>query len=84
MVNKLYHITDVDQAFQTFYDYELIQNLIDQQVPTVIMTKHQQKTWAKPWINPGIIKSISQRQFYSRKYIQTKDPVMKSFLLPKI
>ena len=75
--NKLYNITDVDQAFKTFY--ELIQNLIDQHVPTVIVTKCQQKTRAKPWITPGTIKSISQRQFYSRKYIQTKDLIMKSF-----
>ena len=37
--NKLYHITDVDQAFKTFYD--LVQNLIDQHVPTVIVTKRQ-------------------------------------------
>ena len=75
--NKLYHITDVDQAFKTFYD--LVQNLIDQHVPTVIVTKRQKKTRAKPWITPGIIKSISQRQYYSRKYIKTKDPTMKSF-----
>ena len=73
--NKLYSITDVDQAFKTFN--ELIQNLTDQHVP--YCDKTPTKTQAKPWITPGIIKSISQRQFYSRKYIQTKDPLMKSF-----
>ena len=75
--DKLYNITNVDQAFKTFYD--LIQNLIAQHVPTVVVTKRQQKTSTKPWITPGIIKSISNRQFYFRKFIQSKDPIMKSF-----
>ena len=32
----------------------------------------------KPWITPGIIKSISKRDFYFRKFIKSKHPDMKS------
>ena len=53
---SLYHITDVDEAFETFNT--LIQDLINQHVPTVMITKRQLKTLSKPWITPGIVKSL--------------------------
>ena len=74
---SLYHITDVDEAFETFNT--LIQDLINQHVPTVMITKRQLKTLSKPWITPGIVKSISQRNLYFSKYTKTKNPILKSF-----
>jgi len=32
----------------------------------------------KPWITPGIFKSISKRDFYFRKFIKNKHQDMKS------
>ena len=71
---SLYHITDVDKAFETFNT--LIQDLINQHVPTVMVTKRQLKTRSKPWITPGIVKSISQRNFYFSKYTKTKNHLL--------
>ena len=74
---ELYNIDDVDHAFEVFNSK--IQNLIDLHVPTVNISKRQHKTRLKPWITPGIIKSISKRNFFYRKFIKTNDPTLKSF-----
>lgn len=75
--NQLYHLTNVDEAFVTFNT--LIQELVDRHVPTVQLTRRQLKTRLKPWITPGILKSIDKRDFYSSKYPKTKDPQLKTF-----
>ena len=53
-------------------------NLLDQHLPTSKLTKRQIKTKTKPWITAGILKAISKRDFYLRKFIKAKDPITKS------
>ena len=50
-------------------------------IPTVRVTKRQLKTHTKPWITPGIVKSISKHDFFFRKSVKAKDPSLKSFYL---
>jgi len=73
---ELFHLTNTDLAFETFNT--IVQNLINRHVPTVNMTKRELKTRSKPWITQGIIKSISKRNFFFRKFSSTKDPNLKS------
>ena len=47
--------------------------LIDKHVPTVRLTKRQIQSKLKPWITPGIITSISKRDFLHRKFINAKN-----------
>lgn len=55
-----------------------IQKLVDRHVPTGRLTKRQIKTQQKPWITSAIIKSMSKRDFYFRKFTKAKDPDSKS------
>ena len=52
--------------------------LLDRHLPTVRLTKRQRKTQLKPWITFGIIKSICKRDFYFRKFLQAKNPEIKT------
>ena len=52
--------------------------LVDRHVPTVRLTKRQIKTKLKPWITPGILKSISKRNFFHKKFIKAKNPETKA------
>ena len=52
--------------------------LLDRHLPTVRLTKRQRKTQLKPWITSGIIKSICKRDFYFRKFLQAKNPEIKT------
>ena len=74
--NKLYHLTNIYQAFEVFNS--LIQDLIERHVPTVQITRRQIKTQSKPWITQGIIKSISKRNFFFRKFSKANNPITKS------
>ena len=55
--------------------------LLDRHLPTIRLTKRQRKTQLKPWITPGIIRSIARRNFFHRKFIQAKCPETKSQFL---
>ena len=50
-----------------------IKGLMERHIPTVKLTKDQVKCKLKPWITPGIVKSIDRRDFYHRKYIRCKN-----------
>ena len=67
---------DPDRCFNVFNDK--VKVLVDRHVPTVRLTKRQIKTKMKPWITNGILKSISKRDFFHRKFIKAKDPVTKA------
>ena len=67
---------DPDLCFNVFNDK--IKVLIDRHVPTVKLTKRQVKAKLKPWITPGILKSISKRDTYHRKFIKAKNPETKA------
>ena len=66
---------DTDCSFDTFYFK--MKALLDRHIPTIKLTKRQIKTKTKPWITPGIIKSMSKRDFFYRKFIKAKDPTSK-------
>ena len=57
-----------DLCFNIFNDK--IKVLLERHVPTVRLTKRQLQTKIKPWITPGILKSISRRDFHHRKFIK--------------
>ena len=42
------------------------------------MNKKDLRLQAKPWITPGILKSIKRRDKLLRKYIQLKEPIRKT------
>ena len=50
-----------------------VKDLLDRHIPTVELTKDQVKTQLKPWITPGILKSIDKRDFYHRKFTHCKN-----------
>ena len=58
-----------DQCFNIFNDK--IKVLLERHVPTVKLTKRQLQTKLKPWITPGILKSISKRDFLHRKFVKS-------------
>jgi len=61
-----------DQCFNVFNDK--IKVLLERHMLTVKLTKRQLRSKLKPWITPGILKSISNRNFYHRKFIKAKNP----------
>ena len=63
---------DPNQCFNIFNDK--IKVLLERHVPTVKLTKRQLQTKLKPWITPGILKSISKRDFHHRKFIKATKP----------
>ena len=65
-----------DKCFNVFNDKMKV--LIDRHVPTVKLTKRQIKTKLKPWITPGILKSISKRNFFHKKFVKAKNPEAKA------
>ena len=69
------HNKNVDSSFNIFID--TINNLIDKHLPSKICKnkKYQQKL--KPWITPGIIKSMSIRDKLYHTFLHCKNPVKK-------
>ena len=67
---------DPDCCFDTFYFK--IKALLDRHIPIIKLTKRQIKTKTKPWITPGIVKSMSKRDFFLHKFIKAKDPTSKA------
>ena len=55
-----------------------VKALADRYLPTVRLTKRQCKTQLKPQITTGIVKAISKRDFFFRKFVQEKNPEIKA------
>ena len=68
----------IDHCFDIFNS--TMKDLLDRHVPTVKLTKRQAKTKLKPWITFGILKAISKRDFYFRKFVKYKNPVIREEL----
>ena len=51
--------------------------LVDQHLPTANLTKKQSQQ--KPWITSGIVKSMSKRDFFYRKFLQSKTEDTRNF-----
>ena len=67
-------IQGANDEYNLFYD-ELINN-IDKHVPLKPITKKIYKQRLKPWITKGILKSISVKSQYYRKFLKTKSPIV--------
>ena len=67
---------DAEKCFNIFNDK--IKVLVDRHLPTVRLTKRQLNFKLKPWITPGIIKSISKRDTFYHKFIKAKSPETKA------
>jgi hypothetical protein len=69
---------NVDFSFDSFNS--IMGELVDRHLPTVKLTKRQiKRRFQKPWITTGILKSITKRDFFFRKFARTKSPDLKSF-----
>ena len=66
-----------DQCFESF-DTKM-QKLLEQHLPTIKLTKKQIKTRQKPWITPGIVRSMSKRDHYFRKFTKSKNVDNKTY-----
>ncbi|XP_057292033.1 uncharacterized protein LOC130614615 [Hydractinia symbiolongicarpus] len=69
---------DVNISFDKFINR--LDGLLDQHVPTRLLTRRQKKRDSNPWITKGIIKSIQQRDRLYKSLIKAKDPLIKSAL----
>ena len=67
---------DADKCFNIFNDK--IKVLVDRHLPTVRLTKRQLKLKLKPWITPGLLKSMAKRDVFYRKFIKAKSPETKT------
>uniref|UniRef100_A0A7M5VBW5 Reverse transcriptase domain-containing protein n=1 Tax=Clytia hemisphaerica TaxID=252671 RepID=A0A7M5VBW5_9CNID len=62
---------DPNKCFNIFNDKMKV--LVDRHVPTVRLTKREVQSKLKPWITPGIVKSMSKRDFFQRKSLKSKN-----------
>jgi len=63
---------DADASFTNFV--HIVEGLLDVHVPIVKLTRKQARTLNKPWITPGILKSIQVRNILLRNFIKSNDP----------
>ena len=70
--------SDPNTSFNLCLDQ--IDTLIDRHLPLRKMSKKETKTSSKPWITPGICNSIKRRDALYRKYLRTKNPIIKNNL----
>ena len=68
-----------DQNIDTSFDIFISKTnaLVDRYLPTVRLTKKQ--SLKKPWITSGILKSMSKRDLYFRKFLRSKNEVSRAF-----
>lgn len=59
-----------DSCLNVFNDKMKV--LVDRHVPTIKLTKRQVRSKTKPWITPGILKSIKKRDHYQTKHAKAK------------
>ena len=68
---------NIDTTFDSFNS--TVNKLVDRHLPTVTLTHRKSKLKRqKPWITTGILKSISKRDFYFRKFLKAKSDSCKS------
>ena len=65
-----------DTCFDVF-DSKM-KGLLEVHLPQKKLTKRQLKTRLKPWITPGILKSIAKRDHFFRKFTKSKNVELKS------
>ena len=72
---------DVNQSLESFLNS--INTIMEEHAPLKKISKYKLKFKTKPWITPGIQKSISIKNSYFKRYIKKKDPIHKSELHEK-
>ena len=65
-------LMDTQHSFENFD--KKVSEIIDKYVPLKKLNKKQFRLQAKPWITPGIIKSIKRRDKLLRLYIKSNEP----------
>ena len=63
-------------SFQNFFNK--LDCVLNHHVPLKKITKKQMNRSLKPWVTKGIIKSMSRRDNFLKKYINCKCPELKS------
>ena len=71
--NEILSLEDqnVDTSFDIFISKT--NTIVNRYLPTVKLTKRQ--SLKKPWITSGILKSMSRRDLYFRKFLRSKNEV---------
>ena len=70
---------NINNSYNVFHT--TFSELIDKHVPLKKLTRKQVKTLSKPWITPGIIKSIKLRDSLFKSFHKTTEPNLKSYYL---
>lgn len=75
--NEILSLEDqnVDTSFDIFISKT--NTIVNRYLPTVKLTKRQ--SLKKPWITSGILKSMSRRDLYFRKFLRSKSEVSRAF-----
>ena len=66
---------DINHSFDSFD--KKVNEILDKHVPFKKLNKKQLRLQSKPWITPGIIKSIKRRDKLLKKYIKIVDVIHK-------
>ena len=64
--------TNTEKSYKTFL--EKFESLLDTYAPLKKLSKNELKLKDKPWITPGLQKSISIKNQFLSKFIKSKDP----------
>ena len=67
--------TNTEKSYKTFL--EKFESLLDTYAPLKKVSKNKIKFKNKPWISPGLQKSISIKNQFLSKFIKLKDPCKK-------
>jgi hypothetical protein len=65
----LSHGAAPSNMFDSFYSE--ISSIIDKNIPIKVLSRKERKVQSKPWVTPGIRKSIHIKNMY-KKYLKTK------------
>ena len=74
--------TNTEKSYKTFF--EQFQSLLETYAPLKKFSKNKLKFKDKPWITPGLPKSVSIKNQFLSKFIKLKDPCKKTGTLHKI
>ena len=62
---------ELEVKYKTFQDSIL--QIINKHAPLKMLSRKQVKQQLKPWVTPGILKSISKKNQYYKKFLKTKN-----------
>lgn len=74
--NDVYHESNCEAAYQVFHDK--LSNIYNIHCPIKSTKLSKRKTPRKPWITPGLVKSIHTKDKLYKKYITNRNPENKT------